>query len=497
MASRVRVTQDCDGLTIAHETGPRIVRFGAGSELPLLRSDDRDFYKVAYEGQPVFVAKACSAIIEGPEGLQSVFVAPAAPPPSPSQEPMIPPTAPPSTASEARAGPQRPAPVLPWRPKAPHPVLFGVEYKERQSRWKTLLRIFLAIPQIIVVYILQTVFSLVTFLAWFAILFTGKYPRGLFDFNVGLLRWQLNLGAYLALLRDEYPPFSSEPGRYPLLLDIPYPQKQSRVRLFVRFITIVPNYIVFSFIQLAWLFVTMFAWISILITGSYPRDTFDFATGALRWYARLQAYLNLLTDSYPPYGMASTTSSGNELVSGIIGAPLLASYVALFVLALVGGLWQGNNAIVVQVSYASLLREEVRAPYALAAVNNYGVHVQLDGARDPETSFASLRAPEGERLISFRLTIGEYFGQSFRIRDSDFSIRDGLGQRRKPVLALMNGVALPGNLSGNKIAAIQLVFELDSGTNPVELRYQADRIEYSPFAGDPQVRPIAFRFTAP
>ncbi|MDZ4277741.1 MAG: DUF4389 domain-containing protein [Dehalococcoidia bacterium] len=219
--------------------------------------------------------------------------------------------------------------ALAWRPKPPHPVLFAVDYPERLSRLKTFFRLFLSIPQLIVVYVLQLLFGLLTMFAWFAILFTARYPRGIFELNVGLMRWSANVVAYVALLRDEYPPVSTDVGRYPLLLDIPYAARQSRFRLFVRIFTIFPNQLVFTFVQLAWFFTTVFAWFAILVRGSYPRGLFGFAVGVMRWYQRQQAYLYLLRDEYPPYALASEAPAGNEVVSGVIGLPLFAGYVAL------------------------------------------------------------------------------------------------------------------------------------------------------------------------
>lgn len=133
-------------------------------------------------------------------------------------------------------------------------------------------------------------------MAWFSILFTGRYPKAFFDFNSGIVRWQANVFAYIALLRDEYPPFSWEPGEYPLSLVIDRAQRQSRFRLFVRAFTIIPNQIVLQFVAVAWLFTTSIAWFAILFTGKYPRGLFKFAVGVMRWWARLTAYTYLLRD---------------------------------------------------------------------------------------------------------------------------------------------------------------------------------------------------------
>ena len=166
--------------------------------------------------------------------------------------------------------------------RPPHPIAFDVVYPERLSRLTTFFRLILVIPQLIVVYLLTIPLYILTIIAWFAILFTGRYPRAFFDFNVGISRWISNVFAYSALLRDEYPPFSMDAGAYPLTLDLPYSERQSRFRLFVRAITIIPNYIVFYFVQIAFFFTSFIAWWAILFTGQYPRGLHKFAVGVMR-----------------------------------------------------------------------------------------------------------------------------------------------------------------------------------------------------------------------
>jgi hypothetical protein len=105
-----------------------------------------------------------------------------------------------STGSQAGYGQYTPTPG--------YPVKFSVEYPETLSRGLIFIKWLLIIPHFIVLYFLQIASFFVTFVAWFAILFTGKYPRGMFDFNVGVMRWQNRVSAYFSLMRDEYPPFT-------------------------------------------------------------------------------------------------------------------------------------------------------------------------------------------------------------------------------------------------------------------------------------------------
>src|SRR6266566_3970355 len=102
-----------------------------------------------------------------------------------------------------------------------YPVRFDVEYPERLSRWMIFVKWLLAIPHFIIVYLLQIVNSVINFIAFFAVLFTKKWPRGMFDFSVQIHRWTLNVATYaFTLMRDEYPPFGGEEGEYPLSFQV-------------------------------------------------------------------------------------------------------------------------------------------------------------------------------------------------------------------------------------------------------------------------------------
>src|SRR5262245_18281021 len=115
---------------------------------------------------------------------------------------------------EAATGPAVPA--------ADYPVRFGVEYPERLSRWKIFLKWLFAIPQFIVLYLLGLILQAMVFIAFFAILFPKKWPRRMFDFTVQIQRWTSNVFSYVALQRDEYPPFSGYSGQYPVTYEVEY-----------------------------------------------------------------------------------------------------------------------------------------------------------------------------------------------------------------------------------------------------------------------------------
>ena len=185
-----------------------------------------------------------------------------------------------------------------------YPVRYDVEYPEELSRWLIFVKLLLAIPHFIILWALGIAAFVMGFIAFFAILFTGRYPRGLFDFVVGVNRWSANVDAYTALLRDEYPPFSLEPGQYAVTYEVDYPEKLNRWLPLVKWwLLAIPHYIVLFALGIAALVVYIIAWFAILFTKRYPRGLFDFIVGYRRWDYRVNAYTGLLRDEYPPFSL--------------------------------------------------------------------------------------------------------------------------------------------------------------------------------------------------
>ena len=183
------------------------------------------------------------------------------------------------------------------------PLRLDVQYPDQLNRWLVLVKWLLAVPHILIVYALVNVASVIHLIAFFAILFTTKYPQPLFEFVVNIYRWQANLYAYLGLMRDEYPPFSWEPGQYPVTFEVDYPQELNRWLPFVKWLLAVPHYVVLFFLGIAALAVWVIAFFAILFTATYPRGMFDFIVGVLRWGNRVNAYVYFMRDEYPPFSL--------------------------------------------------------------------------------------------------------------------------------------------------------------------------------------------------
>ncbi len=196
-----------------------------------------------------------------------------------------------------------------------YPVEYNVEYPEGgRNRLSALVRIILAIPIIIVVALVtgNTAFEvdagifLSTFSGLFLatmlmILFRKKYPRWWFDFVLELMRFNARIGAYLFLLRDEYP---STDERQAVTLNIAYPDAEqlNRALPLFKWILAIPHYIVLMVLFIIGIFVVVISWVVIVVAGRQPVWAFTYLVGAGRWWLRVAAYAFLLsTDRYPPF----------------------------------------------------------------------------------------------------------------------------------------------------------------------------------------------------
>jgi hypothetical protein len=196
-----------------------------------------------------------------------------------------------------------------------YPVRVDAHLERGLSRWLWLVKWILAIPHYIVLVFLWIGFVLVSIVALFAILFTTRYPRALFDYNVGVLRWtwRVSYYAYGALGTDRYPPFTlKDVPDYPARLDVAYPERLSRGLVLVKWwLLAIPHYVVLSFFVGGGFsrsagggligILVLIAAVVLLFRSTYPQSIFDLVVGMHRWVYRVAAYAGLMTDDYPPF----------------------------------------------------------------------------------------------------------------------------------------------------------------------------------------------------
>jgi Domain of unknown function (DUF4389) len=208
--------------------------------------------------------------------------------------------------------------------RQPYPVQVRADLDGSLSRWLWLVKWLLLVPHLVVLVVLWVGFVLATVYALVAIVISGRYPRAVFDFNVGVLRWswRVSFYGYSALGTDSYPPFSlGEQPDYPARLTIAYPEHLSRGLALVKWwLLAIPHYLVLAILTgggtwfVVQLGATEWAWggsvlgllvlisaVMLTITGTYPRPLFDLVVGINRWVLRVAAYAALMTDRYPPF----------------------------------------------------------------------------------------------------------------------------------------------------------------------------------------------------
>ncbi len=229
----------------------------------------------------------------------------------------------------AAAGVATPAGIAPLAAlgPAPYPLRVEAELDPQLSNWRWLIKWILAIPHLVVLVLLWIAFPLLTVVAGLSILFTGRYPRGIFDINVGVLRWSWRVSYYAfsgGLGTDRYPPFSlDEEPDYPATLDVDYPEQLSRGLVLIKWwLLALPHYVIVAVIagagfrwdlgtdvSVGWGpgggglvgILTLVAAIILLFRGAYPQQLFDLIVGMNRWVYRVTAYAALMTDDYPPF----------------------------------------------------------------------------------------------------------------------------------------------------------------------------------------------------
>ena len=191
---------------------------------------------------------------------------------------------------------------------APYPATFTFDPPEKVANWRPLVNWLLAIPHLLVLSALNSVSEIIGIVSWFIILFTGELPEALANFQVMIMRYSVRTYTYASFLKEEYPPFTfgmtpTDPGDDPRVRVDVAPQLVNRNRVTVgfRIILVIPQLIVLALLIIAAFFAAVIAFFAVLFTGQWPDGLRDFVVKVMRWSVRVQAYLLLLNDEYPPF----------------------------------------------------------------------------------------------------------------------------------------------------------------------------------------------------
>jgi hypothetical protein len=201
-----------------------------------------------------------------------------------------------------------------------YPISYEVDPAlEGRNRLTTFFRYIVAIPWLIVAYVYGIVAEIAAVIAWFAIVFTGGYPEGLYNFNAGYLRMVSRVNGFEYLLTDEWPPFGGDddPG-YGIRIGVAPPlDKYSRLKTGLRFLVGIPVMLL-AIVQAIILSVcTLIAWFAILFTGKLPEGLFNPMRSAGAYLTRTTAYFLLMTEDYPPFSYeASSSATAGQISSG-------------------------------------------------------------------------------------------------------------------------------------------------------------------------------------
>jgi hypothetical protein len=194
-------------------------------------------------------------------------------------------------------------------PSAVNPVQVSLDSPLEIDRWRAIINPIMAIPHLIFLYILTAVLGVITFIAWLSILFTGEYPPGMFDFAVGVLRYQWRVYTFYMFRRESYPAFTvvngpndpgDDPAKFSTQLASP---PRNRMTVLFRFLLCIPVFVVLFVYGIGAYISLIIAWFTVLFTGTWPESQWNFVLRVVRYAYRAVTYYYLMTDVYPGFSV--------------------------------------------------------------------------------------------------------------------------------------------------------------------------------------------------
>jgi len=192
---------------------------------------------------------------------------------------------------------------------ASYPAQLEFQGDRHIDRWRPLVQWLLAIPHLVIAYALRTLRNVLILISFFTVLFTKQIPRPLFDVIAMTFRYEWRATSYALFLHEDYPAFDFQPAAADdgvdshSVMTFTYPEQLSRWQPLVKWLLAVPHYVTLFFLMIAAIVAVVVGFFAVLITGEYPEGIRDFLVGVTRWSLRVQAYVGLLTDEYPPFAL--------------------------------------------------------------------------------------------------------------------------------------------------------------------------------------------------
>ena len=192
---------------------------------------------------------------------------------------------------------------------AGYPLTLDLDAPYEVQRWRALFNWILAIPHLIVLYVLQIISALLQIVSFFTVLFTKQVPEGIYGFQVMTLRYNWRVQSFTLFLRNPYPPFSfdmvnEDNGIDPAKLSVRRPAELNRWLPLIKWLLLIPHYIALIVLAIALVVVWIIGFFAVLILGRWPEGLREFVVGYQRWWSRVMAYHLLLVDDYPPFSLS-------------------------------------------------------------------------------------------------------------------------------------------------------------------------------------------------
>ena len=306
---------------------------------------------------------------------------------------------------------------------------------------------------------------------WAAVLVSGRVPLWLFAYQVNVGRWHTRAAAYLLLVTDHYPVFD---GEHPVTYELSGPATVARWKVIVwKLVTAIPHFLVLFVLTVVLVPVTGVAWLALLITGRHPRALHSYAAGMVRWYARLAAYLQSLTDEFPAFSLRASAGRSSRRayrVSAAVGLVPVTAIVGFLVFLIV---FTGTH-LTREVSY-----EELRSGAATSAAIVESGEMRLLTVTDPADEELGMFHPEvGARYVAFTISIRNTrsAGETVPVVASSFRLEDADGEFLEPVLVGVDGGPGPGAIGDDRTGVGTLVFEVSGDRPPQRLIW--DVVDY-------------------